>query len=424
MLDIDFIRNNSEAVKANCLKRRVTVPVDALIAKDIERRAILQEIEAKRAERKKGSKQKPDEATMATLRQLGEDIAALEISYTTIEEQCAELLLQIPNMTHPNSPVGGEDEFVVVSEQGVIPQFSFTPKDHEELLLALDCLDFERATKVAGAKFYYTKGDLVRLNQALLNYGIDVVEKHGFVLMETPDLALKEVLTGTGYNPRGEAKDQIYVIEDSELSLIATAEITVGGYHANEILDLSTGPKKYLAISHCFRKEAGAYGRTSKGLYRVHQFTKLEMFVLCRPEDSETLHAELLAIEQEICSGLGLAYRVIDIPTGDLGGPAYRKYDLEAWMTMKGDPANDKMGDYGEVTSTSNCTDYQARRLHIRYRKEDGTTEFVHTLNGTAIVLSRFPIAITEQYQNEDGTITIPEALQSYMGKKVITPRS
>jgi seryl-tRNA synthetase len=201
--------------------------------------------------------------------------------------------------------------------------------------------------------------------------------------------------------------------------LIGTAEITVLGYHADEVLDLKHGPKKYVALSHCFRTEAGAYGRTSKGLYRVHQFSKLEMFIFCRPEDSDTLHQELLSIEQEICSGLNMAYRVIDIPTGDLGGPAYRKYDVEAWMTMKGDDS--KAGDYGEVTSTSNCTDYQSRRLHIRYRKADGTTEFVHTLNGTAVVLSRFPIAIIEQNQQADGSILVPQVLQKYMGKSVIS---
>jgi seryl-tRNA synthetase len=214
-------------------------------------------------------------------------------------------------------------------------------------------------------------------------------------------------------------KHRVYSVENTDLCLIGTAEITVGGFHQNEMLDLSKGPIKYVALSHCYRTEAGAYGRTSKGLYRVHQFAKLEMFIYCRPEESEALHQELLAIEREIADGLGFPYRVIDIASGDLGGPAYRKYDIEAWMTMKGEGEN--QGDYGEITSTSNCLDYQSRRLNIRYKKEDGTTEFVHTLNGTAVVLSRFPIAILENYQNADGSITIPEVLRKYMGKDAIT---
>ncbi len=214
-------------------------------------------------------------------------------------------------------------------------------------------------------------------------------------------------MESAGFNPRGE-ETQIYSVENTDLSLIGTAEISVLGYHADEILDLSAGPKKYVALSHCFRTEAGAYGRTSKGLYRVHQFTKLEMFIFCKPEDSEAMHEELLSIEKEICDGLEIPYRVIDIASGDLGGPAYRKFDIEAWMVMK--------NDYGEVTSTSNCTDYQARRAGIKYRTPDGKSEFVHTLNGTAIVTSRFPIALIENHQQEDGSIKIPKALQKYLG--------
>jgi len=259
---------------------------------------------------------------------------------------------------------------------------------------------------------------LVRLNLALIQYGMDIVEKYGYTIMETPDLAKQSVLEGAGFNPRGD-ETQIYNIENTDLSLIGTAEITIGGYHMDEILDLSNGPKKYVALSHCFRTEAGAYGRESKGLYRVHQFSKLEMFVFCKPEESEKLHNELLEIEKAICDGLKIPYRVIDIPTGDLGGPAYRKFDIEAYMTMKGD--ENSSGDYAEITSTSNCTDYQARRLNIRYINSDGKSEFVHTLNGTAVVLSRFPIALIENHQREDGSIAIPKALQPYFGKDTIS---
>jgi len=341
------------------------------------------------------------------MRTLGDEIAKMEKELKDVEVYYEELHKRVPNMIHPDVPRGGEEDFKVIEEHGKVPKFNFDPKDHEALMTSLDLIDFERGAKVSGAKFYFAKKDLVRLNQALLNYGIDIVTKHGYVLMETPDLAKDSILSGIGFNPRG-PETQVYSVEKSDLSLIGTAEITLGGYHADEILDLSKGPKKYVALSHCFRTEAGSYGRESKGLYRVHQFTKLEMFVYCKPEDSEAVHKEILDIEREIARGLELPYRVIDIASGDLGAPAYRKYDIEAWMTMK--------NGYGEITSTSNCTDYQSRRLGIKYRKSDGETEFVHTLNGTAVVSSRFPIAILENNQTKEGTIEIPKVLQKYMG--------
>ncbi|MBP9694793.1 MAG: serine--tRNA ligase [Candidatus Magasanikbacteria bacterium] len=415
MIDIKYIRENKEQVKANCVNRRMNVDIDALLSIDDKRKSLEQELNGLRAERKAKSKVKPTPEIISEMKIVGEKIKELESSYETIYADFQNLMLQVPNLTHPKSPIGGEEDYVVVYKNQEPKSFTFSPKDHETLMLENDLIDFERATKVSGAKFYYTKGKMVRLNQALLAYGMDIIEKHGFKLMETPDVAKHEILKGAGFNPRGVEK-QIYNIEDSDISLIGTAEITVLGYHADEILDLSNGPKKYAAVSHCFRTEAGAYGRTSKGLYRVHQFTKLELFVFCKPEDSEILHNELLEIEKEICDGLGFPYRVIDIPTGDLGGPAYRKYDVEAWMTMKGD--EEKQGDYGEVTSTSNCTDYQARRLNIKYRKPDNETDFAHTLNGTAVVLSRFPIAIIENNQQADGSILIPEVLRPYMNNQ------
>lgn len=412
MLDIKFIRDNKELVQQNCLNRRVKVDIDALLKSDEERRNILKQIEDLRATRNQGSKGKPTPEEIEKMKSVGEEIKKreLELDETVANGMYFELLSRIPNLTHPDTPVGGEDDFKVVFQKEPT-KFDFEPKDHEQLMLDLDLIDFERGAKVAGAKFYFSKNDLVRLNQALINYGMDVVTKHGYTLLETPDMAKVEILEGIGFNPRGN-ETQVYSVENTDLCLIGTAEITVGGFHANEVLDLAQGPKKYVALSHCYRTEAGAYGRTSKGLYRVHQFTKLEMFVYCKPEESEALHQEILAIEQEIADGLGFPYRVIDIASGDLGGPAYRKYDLEAWMTMK--------NDYGEITSTSNCTDYQARRLNIRYKNEKGESEFVHTLNGTAVVLSRFPIAILENFQNADGSITVPEVLRPYMGKDTI----
>ncbi|HAT03993.1 MAG TPA: serine--tRNA ligase [Candidatus Magasanikbacteria bacterium] len=411
MLDIKFIRENTDAIKQNCRNRNVKVDVDFLLELDERRRNFQQQIDALRAERNHVSKGKPSEDEIGHMREVGEKIKQFEEQLEKTQIEYNELLLRVPNLTHPDSPIGGEENFKIIEERGKKSTFNFTPKDHEEIMTDLDLIDFERGAKVTGSKFYFVKNDMVRLNQALLNYGMDIVTRRGFTLIETPDLAKHEILTGAGFNPRGEEK-QIYNIENENMSLVGTAEITMLGYHANEVLDLNEGPKKYVALSHCFRTEAGSYGRTSKGLYRVHQFTKLEMFIFCKPEESEKMHEELLNIEKEICDGLGFNYRVIDIASGDLGGPAYRKYDLEAYMVMQ--------DGFGEITSTSNCTDYQSRRLNIKYKTDEGQSEYVHTLNGTAIVLSRFPIAIIEQFQQADGTIQIPAVLQKFMGKKLI----
>ncbi len=415
MLDIKFIRDNKDLIKENCKNRHVDIDIDILLKSDEERRKIIKEIENLRALRKSKSKGKPTEEEILNLRKTGEEISELEKKAETIENEYHRLLLRVPNLTHPETPVGGEGDFKTVHKSAIPKPFKFTPKDHEELMLNLDLIDFERGAKVATSKFYFSKNNLVRLNQALLNYGIDTLSKHGYTLVETPDVAKNEILSGVGFNPRGE-ETQVYTLENTDLSLIGTAEITMGGYHAQEVLDLSKGPKKYVALSHCFRTEAGAYGKTSKGLYRVHQFTKLEMFIYCKPEESEKMHQELLSMEKKIVDGLKLPYRIIDVASGDLGGPAYRKYDIEAWMVMKGNEG--EQGNYGEITSTSNCTDYQARRLNIKYRKEDGSTEFVHTLNGTAVVLSRFPLAIVENYQQKDGNVLVPKVLQKYTGFK------
>lgn len=413
MLDIKFIRENTALVKKNIKNRRMDVDVDRLLDLDQQRRERIVQLEELRATKNKTSKTKPSEEEILKMKEVGVRAGIAQKELGDIETEYKELLSKIPNITHPKAPIGGEEDFAVVAEVGHAPKFKFAAKDHEQLMTDLDLIDFERGAKVAGAKFYFSKNDLVRLNQALINYGIDVVTKHGFILMETPDIVKNEILEGVGFAPRG-PESNTYVLEDSDLSLTATAEITLGGYHSNEILDLSKGPIKYVGLSHCFRKEAGAYGKNSKGLYRVHQFTKLEMFVYCKPEDSQKMHEELLAIEREICDGLEIPYRVIDTASADLGAPAYRKFDIEAWMVMVGEK-----GGYGEITSTSNCTDYQARRLNIKYR-EGGKNEFVHTLNGTAVVLSRFPIAILENHQQADGSILIPKVLQKYTGFDVI----
>jgi seryl-tRNA synthetase len=413
MLDIKFIRENKELVLKSIKDKRMSLDLDELINLDEERRSFQAKLDELRSARNSGSKGKPTPEEIKEMKKIGDEIKEIETKEQSVLELFNDILKQVPNLVHPDSPIGGEEDFVVISKNKEPKDFPFQPKDHEELLTELDLLDFERGAKVVGSKFYFAKNDLVRLNHALMAYGMDILAKHGFDIIETPDLAHNKMLEGAGFNPRGEEK-QIYNIDDDELSLIGTAEITTLGYHADEVLDLSKGPKKYAAISHCFRREAGSYGRTSKGLYRVHQFTKLEMFVFCKPEDSEELHNDLLEIEKEICDGLDFPYRVIDIPSGDLGAPAYRKFDIEAWMTMKNEDG--AQGGYGEITSTSNCTDYQARRLNIKYTNEEGKKEFVHTLNGTAVVLSRFPIAIAENFQTEDGKIKIPDVLKDYMG--------
>jgi seryl-tRNA synthetase len=418
MLDLKYIRENKETILENCKNRGVSVDLESLLEADEERRKLLKKIEDLRGVRKQKSKQKPDEEGIMLMRKLGVEVQQLERILEKKEDEMKEWWYKIPNLTHPDSPVGGEEDFKVLHINKEPVEFNFKPKDHEELMLNLDLIDFERGAKVTGSKFYFFKNQMIKLNQALINYGLDIAVKHGYVPMETPDLVNEEIMEGSGFNPRGEEK-QTYEIEEDELDLIGTAEITILGYHSNETLDLTVGPKKYVALSHCFRKEAGTYGHASKGLYRVHQFSKLEMFIFCKPEDSEKHHLELLSIEKEIADGLGFPYRVIDIATGDLGGPAYRKYDLEAFMTMKGD--EEKQGDYGEITSTSNCTDYQARRLNIKDKDEDGNTKFVHTLNGTAVVLSRFPIAIIENNQQADGSIAMPEILRKYCGFDKIT---
>lgn len=415
MLDIRYIRDNLDAIKLNCANRRVNVDLDQLLVLDDERRTNLAKIEEMRAMRNKQSKGKPTEEEIAKLREVGDRIKELEIKQDATEKQYREILLSVPNLTHRDSPIGGEDDYKEIFVKKPAKDFDFEPKDHEELMIKNDLIDFERGAKVAESKFYFLKNNEVRMHLALTNYVFDIAQKHGYALVETPDVADNQILTGIGFNPRG-PETQVYSIENTNLSLVGTAEITMGGYHADEVLDLSAGPKKYLAISHCYRTEAGAYGRTSKGLYRVHQFTKLEMFIFCKPEDSEKYHEEILSIEREIVEGLEIPYRVIDIASGDLGGPAYRKYDIEAWMTMKAEKG--KQGGWGEITSTSNCLDYQARRLNIKYRKDDGDLEFVHTLNGTAAVFSRFPLAIIENYQQADGTIAVPAVLQKYCGLK------
>ena len=421
MLDYKFIKENLEAVKRNILNRFMTADADKAVELYDKRTALvtaLQNLQKERNDNALSMKQKlsPEERQklIDTGKEIKEKITETETELAEAEKNLHEAVSKIPNMAHPDAPVGKEDsENLEVKRSGTIPSFGFEPKDHVQLGQDLDLIDFEAGTKVSGVKFYYLKNEAVFLEQALTMYGLSILSKHGFIPFITPDIAKEEILYGIGFNPRGE-ESNVYTIEDEGTCLVATAEITLGGYHADEIIKKENLPLKYCGISHCFRREAGAAGQFSKGLYRVHQFSKLEMFVYCTPEESDKIHEELRLIEEEIFNGLGIPFRVVDTCTGDLGAPAYRKWDLEAWMPGRNG------GEWGEVTSTSNCTDYQARRLNIRYKDTDGKNKFLHTLNGTAIAISRAMIAILENYQQADGSVKIPEVLVPYCGFDII----
>lgn len=418
MLDMKFIRENAEAVKKNAENKRISVDIDALLETDARRLEVLREVETLRkgrnetAEKMKSASTDERPALIARGKEIKESLVTKEGELETLEIKWKEELLKVPNMTHPDAPIGvSDDENLVIAEIGKVVKPDFKPLSHVELAEKHDLIDFERASKVTGAKFYFLKGKLAILEQALITWAMKELAAEGYTAMSTPDLARDEVLLGTGFNPRG-PETQIYSVEGTDLSLVGTAEITLGGYHKDEVLDESMLPLKYAGVSHCYRTEAGAYGKESYGLYRVHQFSKVEMFIFCAPEQSEAMHAELRRLEERIFTKLGVPFQVVDICTGDLGGPAYRKYDLEAWMWGRGEGR----GGYGEVTSTSNCTDYQARRLNIRVKRKDGSLEYAHTLNGTAVSLARALIAVLENHQQADGSIKVPDVLVPYTG--------
>ncbi len=421
MLDLKFIRENAKAVQENCRNRGVEADVGLVVELADRRSALIQELNELKQEQNRMAKsigQERDaearERLIAGSREMKQEIPAKEAELQEVEGRLREEQLKIPNMTHPDSPIGRDDsENVEIRRSGEIPVFSFEPKDHVELGESLGILDFEAGAKTTGSKFYFLRGDAVLLELGLIRYALGLLAGYGYEPTITPDLARDEALVGTGFIPRG-PETQIYSVEDDDLSLIATAEIPLAGQLTDEIVEEERLPLRYAGLSHCFRTEAGSHGRASRGLYRVHQFTKVEMFAFSTPEDSEAIHEEMVEIEERIFQGLGLPYRVVDICTGDLGGAAYRKYDLEAWMPGR--------NDFGEVTSTSNTTDYQARRLRIRYRADGGRPQLLHTLNGTALAMRRALIALLEVYQQADGSVQLPEVLAPYVGKQKIEP--
>ncbi len=411
MLDLKLIRSQPEEIADNCRRRNVEVDIEKLLALDEQVRQITTEVDAVRQRRNDISKKmkgkvSPEERQplIEESKKLRDEESEKEIMLRGLLEQRLELHMQVPNLTHPDSPDGFTDEDnVPIREVGTKRKFDFEPKDHVELMEALDMIDFDGGAKVSGQKFYYLKNQAVFLELALAQYALSLLQKEGFTVHITPDLARQQILEGIGFNPRG-AETQIYSVEETDLCLIATAEITLGGLLIDQVLKPEQLPILYAGLSHCYRTEAGAAGRESRGLYRVHQFSKIEMFAFTHPDKSEEMHEKMREIEEQIYQDLEIPYQLVNICAGDLGGPAFRKYDLEAWMPGR--------GKWGEVTSTSNCTDYQSRRMNIRFKDtETGKNRFVHMLNGTAIAVSRTLIALIENGQQKDGSIKLPACL-------------
>lgn len=421
MLDRKFILENLELVRQNCVNRNVEVDVDRFAELEKQRRemqAESEELNRRANEISKTIGKAKDEAEREARKEEGKALReqknVVDQKLVEVSEELTAIHMAIPNMSHPDAPIGVDDKANLELMRGAtpIPQFDFKPLDHVELGQKLDLIDFEAGARVAGAGFYFLKNEAVLLDLALQMYAMNTLIRDGFTPMSTPDLAKQSILSGTGFNPRGN-ETQIYSIANTDLSLIATAEIPLGGMLSDEVIDADLLPLKFCGTSHCFRTEAGAAGKASRGLYRVHQFSKVEMFAFTLPEESEKMLFHLREMEMRIFDGLKIPYRVVDTSTGDLGGPAYRKFDLEAWMPGR--------GDFGEVTSTSNCTDYQARRLNVRYKvKGEKGTKFAHTLNGTAIAISRGLLSVMENYQQADGSIVVPDVLRPYMGMDVI----
>jgi len=422
MIDLRELRENPEPYRASQRARGGDVDlVDRIIAADESRRSLLGAFEALRAEQKSVSKSigkaspgAERDAALASAKELAERVKAAEAAANDAATELDDLARQFPNLI-AGAPTGGEEDYVVLRHEGGEPRDfgaeGLTPADHLALGEGLDIIDTRRGAKVSGARFYYLKGAGMRLELALMTAALDLATRHGFTPMTTPTLVSPAVMGGTGF--LGAHSDEIYYLPADDLYLTGTSEVALAGYHTDEILDLAAGPKRYLGWSTCYRREAGAAGKDTRGIIRVHQFNKAEMFSYCRPEDAEAEHARLLAMEEEMLALVGLPYRVIDTAAGDLGTSAARKFDCEAWL-----PTQER---WMEVTSTSNCTTFQARRLGIRERREGGTAP-VATLNGT-LATTRWMVAILENQQRADGAVVVPEGLRPYMGGlEVIEP--
>jgi seryl-tRNA synthetase len=409
MLDIRYIRENAEKVQQAAEAKGYNVSIAKLLEIDDERRSLQQQVDELREKRNANAASmkggKPEQATIDEGKQIKLALAEREKYLTHAEQEYSAALHAVPNIMFGDVPLGGEEDSVEIKKVGEQPTGGI---DHLEFALKRDWVDFERGAKVAGAKFYYLKGDLALLENAITQFALDYITKKDFLYMTVPHAVNQRTMTGTGFAPRASDQSDEYALEGEDLSLIATAEIPLTGYHADEIIDEDKLPLLYAGYSPCYRREAGAAGKHTRGLFRVHQFNKLEMYAFTLPEKSAEMHEQILAIEEELWQAIGINYRVINIAAGDLGAPAAKKYDIEYWS-----PIDEK---YRELTSCSNCTDYQTRNLNIRVRRADGSLQMLHSLNGTAVSLARALIVIIETFQNADGTLTIPEVLRRYMG--------
>jgi seryl-tRNA synthetase len=415
MLDIKLIRNDSEAVRAQLHRRgeKAEGALETLLALDLRRRELVVQVEEKRKRRNTVSQEiaaakragADSEDKMAAMRLVGDEIKALEIELKTADDALEQELLQVPNLADPTAPDGGEDDSVVLHHQGEPRQFTFPPRDHLDLGTALDMIDMERGGKVSGTRFAYLKGDLVLLQFALVQFALQKLMTKGFRPVVPPVLVRDEAMFGTGFFPTD--MQQVYRIEEDALNLVGTSEVPLAALHMDEILNEADLPLRYVGYSSCFRREAGAAGKDTRGIFRVHQFDKVEMFSFCHPDRSLEEHDFMRGVEEEVLQDLGLPYRAVNIAAGDLGASAAKKYDLEAWI-----PTQER---YREVTSCSNCTDYQARRLRCRAKGKEGGPYLVHTLNGTVVAVGRTIIAIMENYQTADGLIEVPAALRPFL---------
>ncbi|MET9263439.1 serine--tRNA ligase [Amycolatopsis sp. NPDC004079] len=412
MIDPRTLREDPEAVRASQRARGEDEGVvDKLLDLDTRRRSAIATADKLRAEQKSVSKQvpkaSPEEkpALLARAKDLSAQVKAAEIEQNEASEEFDQLFRILPNLVHPDAPIGGEDDFEVLKTVGEVPSFDFAPRDHLELMEGLGALDMERGAKVSGSRFYFLSGVGAQLQLALLNMAVARAMANGFTPMITPSLVRPEIMAGTGF--LGAHSSEVYRLRDDDLYLVGTSEVPLAGYHSDEILDLGAGPRRYAGWSSCYRREAGSYGKDTRGIIRVHQFDKVEMFVFAKPEDAESEHERLLGWEEDMLAAIEVPYRVIDTATGDLGTSAYRKYDCEAWV-----PTQET---YRELTSTSNCTTFQARRLSVRYRDDNGKPQTAATLNGT-LATTRWIVAIVENHQQPDGSVRVPVALRPFLG--------
>ncbi len=418
MFDIKYIRENPHLVKDGCKKKQVEVDIDKLLEVDKKRREVQRSLEEIKAERNKANKMISDATSkeekdklISEMKEVKEKHAALNEEFNAIDEEFHGLLRKVPNLPFDEVPVGKDDEEnKVIRKEGELPSFDFTPSDHLDIGERMDIIDTKRAAKTSGARFTFLKNEVVLLQMALINLCLEVTTKKGFAPVITPVMLKPEMMEAMGFLERG--GDDIFHLENDDLYLAGTSEQVIGPMHAKEIFKQKDLPKRYVGYSTCFRREAGSYGKDTKGILRVHQFDKVEMFSFTTPERSKEEHDFLLSVEEEIMKLLEIPYQVIDICTGDLGDPAAKKYDIEAWMPSQ--------GKYRETHSTSNCTDFQARGLDIRYKNKEGTF-YVHTLNGTALAMGRTIIAILENNQTKEGNIKIPKALHKYLPFTEIT---